>query len=93
MQCEQGKHCSNHTRPLVPTLQQIPKIHGPQNLWKLRYRTLEVPWYLAVKDSALLLLRLGFNSWSGNFCMLQVQAKKKKKKDVEYVDTVLLISF
>ena len=39
---------------------------------------LEFPGGLAVKDSALSLLWLGFNPWSTNFCMLRVRSKKKK---------------
>lgn len=38
------------------------------------------PCGLAVKDSELLLLWLGFNPWSGNFCLPQAWPKKKKKE-------------
>ena len=40
----------------------------------------EFPGGLVVKDSVLSLLWLGLDPWPGNFCMLQVQLKKKNKK-------------
>lgn len=36
------------------------------------------PGSLAVKDPMLSLLWSRFDPWPGNFCMLQVAAKKKK---------------
>ena len=39
-----------------------------------------MPDALVIKDSALLLLWLGFNPWPRNFCIMWVWPKKKKKK-------------
>ena len=40
---------------------------------------MEFPGGLTVEDPVLSLLWLRFNPWPENFCMLQAQAKKKKK--------------
>ena len=39
-----------------------------------------VVWHSGLKDLVLPQLQLRFNPWSGNFCMLQVQPLKKKKR-------------
>ena len=44
------------------------------------YRYEEVLGGLGVKDSVLSLLWLGLNPWPRNFCMPQVQPKKKKEE-------------
>ena len=36
-----------------------------------------------VKDPALSLLWCRFDSWSGNFCMPQVEPKKKNERDMD----------
>ena len=53
----------------------------------------EFPGDLVVRDSALSRLWLGFASWPGSFCMLQVQPKKKKKvKKTTYLCAYLFLS-
>ena len=47
---------------------------------------MELPAGLAVKDSALSLLRHGFYPWPGNFHMPQAWPKKKKKKKETKID-------
>ena len=49
----------------------------------LKLENERVPGGLAVKDSALPLLWLGFDSRSWNFCVPWAWPKKKKKKDSE----------
>ena len=52
---------------------------------------LDFPCGLAVKDSALSLLWLGFDPWPGNFCMPQVWAKTNKwtNKKTNFMITVI----
>ena len=58
----------------------------PVHLLFLKLSFQEFPGGLVVKDPVLSLwwlgslMRCGFDSWPGNFCILYVQQKKKKKK-------------